>query len=58
VECGPPLDLTNQDSVKAFAAAINARPGPLNILVNNAGLGYTQKSFTPQNVGMLTQASN
>lgn len=55
VECGPPLDLMRQDSVKAFADAISRRPGPLNILVNNAGLGYTKKSFTDQNVGMLTQ---
>jgi WW domain-containing oxidoreductase len=55
VECGPSLDLTSQDSVKAFAAAIAKRPGQLNILVNNAGLGYTKKAFTAQNVGMLTQ---
>eukprot|EP00878_Enallax_costatus_P038677 GHUV01044091.1.p1 GENE.GHUV01044091.1~~GHUV01044091.1.p1 ORF type:complete len:121 (-),score=44.95 GHUV01044091.1:167-529(-) len=47
-----------QESVKAFAEAINKRPGPLNILVNNAGLGYTKKSFTDQGVGMLTQVSS
>ena len=52
---GPPLDLKSQDSVKKFGAAINKRPGQLNILVNNAGLGYTPKSFTEQGVGMLTQ---
>jgi NAD(P)-dependent dehydrogenase (short-subunit alcohol dehydrogenase family) len=55
VEVGPPLDLKSQDSVKKFAAAINKRAGQLNILVNNAGLGYTPKSFTEQGVGMLTQ---
>jgi NAD(P)-dependent dehydrogenase (short-subunit alcohol dehydrogenase family) len=37
VEVGPSLDLMSQDSVKKFAAAIAKRPGPLNILVNNAG---------------------
>eukprot|EP00878_Enallax_costatus_P001002 GHUV01001134.1.p1 GENE.GHUV01001134.1~~GHUV01001134.1.p1 ORF type:complete len:354 (+),score=120.84 GHUV01001134.1:515-1576(+) len=58
VECGPPLDLMRQESVKAFAEAINKRPGPLNILVNNAGLGYTKKSFTDQGVGMLTQVNH
>ena len=47
-----------QESVKAFAEAINTRPGPLNILVNNAGLGYTKKSFTDQGVGMLTQVGS
>jgi WW domain-containing oxidoreductase len=55
VECGPALDLTSQASVKAFAQAILKRPGGLHILVNNAGLGYTKKSFTEEGVGMLTQ---
>jgi len=58
VEVGPPLDLKSQDSVKKFGAAINKRPGQLNILVNNAGLGYTPKSFTEQGVGMLTQVNH
>ncbi|KAF8072396.1 hypothetical protein HT031_000055 [Scenedesmus sp. PABB004] len=58
VEVGPPLDLMRQESVKAFAATLAARPGPLNILVNNAGLGYTKKSFTEQGVGMLTQVNH
>jgi NAD(P)-dependent dehydrogenase (short-subunit alcohol dehydrogenase family) len=44
-----------QESVKEFAAAIRDRKGPLNILVNNAGLGYIKKSFTGEGVGMLTQ---
>lgn len=39
VEVGPSLDLMSQESVKAFAAAIAKREGPLNILVNNAGCG-------------------
>lgn len=55
VECGPPLDLMAQASVKAFAQAILKRPGGLHILVNNAGLGYCKKSFTEEGVGMLTQ---
>lgn len=55
MEVGPSLDLMSQDSVKAFAQAILKRPGSLNILVNNAGLGLTKKSFTEQGVGMLTQ---
>lgn len=58
VEVGPTLDLTSQDSVKKFAAAINKRPGGLHILVNNAGLGYIKKSFTEQGVGMLTQVNH
>ncbi|GBF90754.1 hypothetical protein Rsub_03055 [Raphidocelis subcapitata] len=58
VEVGPSLDLTSQDSVKAFASKIAERKGPLNILVNNAGLGYTKKSFTEQGVGMLTQVNH
>jgi len=45
----------SQKSVKAFAQAILKRPGGLHILVNNAGLGYTKKSFTEDGVGMLTQ---
>lgn len=55
MECGPPLDLMAQASVKAFAQAILKRPGGLHILVNNAGLGYCKKSFTEEGVGMLTQ---
>ncbi len=55
VEVGPSLDLTSQESVKGFASTIARRAGPLNILVNNAGMGYTKKEFTPQGVGMLTQ---
>lgn len=58
VECGPPLDLMSQASVKAFAQAILKRPGGLHILVNNAGLGYCKKSFTEEGVGMLTQVNH
>lgn len=58
VEVGPSLDLMSQDSVKAFASAIAKRAGPLNILVNNAGLGYIKKGFTDQNVGLLTQVNH
>lgn len=58
VEVGPSLDLLSQDSVRKFAEAINKRSGPLNILVNNAGLGYMKRGFTEQGVGVLTQASS
>jgi len=58
VEVGPPLDLKSQASVRAFAAAINARPGTLDILVNNAGLGYNKREFTEEGVGILAQVRN
>lgn len=44
-----PLDLGDLESVRACAAAINARPEPLHVLVANAGIaghqGQTQSGF-------------
>jgi retinol dehydrogenase-12 len=44
-----PLDLGDLASVRACAAAVNARPGPLHVLINNAGLagadGLTKDGF-------------
>jgi hypothetical protein len=55
VEVGLPLDLGSQASVRAFAAAINARPGSLDLLVNNAGISFLKKAFTDDGVGVLAQ---
>jgi retinol dehydrogenase 12 len=44
-----PLDLSDLDSVRACAAVVLARPEPLHLLINNAGLagqkGLTQQGF-------------
>ncbi len=55
MEVGPPLDLGSQASVRAFAAAINSRPGSLDVLVNNAGISFLKKAFTDDGVGLLAQ---
>lgn len=47
--------LHSQASVRAFAKAMNARKGPLNILVNNAGIGFMKSATTEDGVGVLTQ---
>lgn len=52
---GLPLDLTDDASIDAFAAAAEARMGPIEIVVSNAGdvlpataLGVTPEDFTRQ----------
>ncbi|MFI5908462.1 SDR family NAD(P)-dependent oxidoreductase [Dactylosporangium sp. NPDC051541] len=40
------LDLTSLDSVRAAAAALRARLGRLDLLINNAGVMYTPKQTT------------
>lgn len=57
VEVGPPLDLQSMSSVRAFAAELNLRKAPINILVNNAGVGYIKKGYTEDGVGLLNQVT-
>ncbi|MGW0523858.1 SDR family NAD(P)-dependent oxidoreductase [Crossiella sp. NPDC003009] len=42
------LDLSNLDSVRAFAAELTARGDQLDVLVNNAGIGNQPQSHSPQ----------
>lgn len=58
VECGPPLDLVSQDSVRSFAAEINAKYPKLHILINNAGVSFMKKEFTSDNVGVIAQTNH
>jgi NAD(P)-dependent dehydrogenase (short-subunit alcohol dehydrogenase family) len=53
------LDLSNQESVRAFATAFAATRRPLHILVNNAGANFwgARPSFTPGGVGACAQAN-
>lgn len=55
VVVGPPLDLFSQESVSEFAAHINKTYPHLHILVNNAGVSFMKKCFTPKGVGGIAQ---
>jgi NAD(P)-dependent dehydrogenase (short-subunit alcohol dehydrogenase family) len=52
---GPALDLFSQDSVKAFAEHINKTYNELDILINNAGVSFMKKCFTPDGIGGIAQ---
>ena len=44
------LDLADLDSVRAFAAEMAGRGAPVDVLVNNAGIGMAARSLTAQGV--------
>ena len=52
------LDLVSQDSVRAFAAAVNKKYKTLDILVNNAGVSFLKKGYTSDNVGVIAQTNH
>ncbi|PNH06526.1 WW domain-containing oxidoreductase [Tetrabaena socialis] len=58
VVIGPSLDLMSQDSVRKFAAAINEQYPAIHILINNAGVSFMSKTFTPDGVGGIAQTNH
>jgi NAD(P)-dependent dehydrogenase (short-subunit alcohol dehydrogenase family) len=52
-----PLDVADQASIRAFAAAVRERHGTVDILVNNAGAWFTDRRESPGGVE-LTFATN
>jgi len=44
------LDLADLDSVRVFAAELVGRGAPVDVLVNNAGIGMSARSLTAQGV--------
>jgi WW domain-containing oxidoreductase len=58
VVVGPRLDLADQASVRAFAAAYRASGRPLHCLVNNAGVAYHPEQWsTPEGVPAQVQVN-
>ncbi|EFJ49458.1 hypothetical protein VOLCADRAFT_104328 [Volvox carteri f. nagariensis] len=58
VVIGPPLDLISQESVQKFAEYINKEYPQLHILINNAGVSFMSKTFTPEGVGGIAQTNH
>ena len=52
-----PIDVADQSSVRAFAAAFTDRHRSLDVLVNNAGAWFTDKRLSPDGIE-LTLATN
>ncbi|KXZ55707.1 hypothetical protein GPECTOR_2g1257 [Gonium pectorale] len=58
VVVGPSLDLISQESVRKFAETIDKQYPQLHILVNNAGVSFMSKNFTPEGVGGIAQTNH
>lgn len=52
-----PMDVSDQDSIRSFAAAVRARHGQVDILVNNAGAWFTDRRASVDGLE-LTFATN
>lgn len=57
VEVGPPLDLSDNKSVRAFAKTILESKRPVNVLINNAGTNAMKEWTTPEGCGGLAQTN-
>ena len=57
VTVGPPLDLASNESVRSFAEDVVGKCPRLDLLVNNAGVNFVPKAFTPEGVGVIAQVN-
>jgi NAD(P)-dependent dehydrogenase (short-subunit alcohol dehydrogenase family) len=57
VTVGPPLDLASNESVRSFAEDVVGKCPRLDLLVNNAGVNFIPKAFTPEGVGVIAQVN-
>lgn len=55
VVIGPSLDLLSQESVRKFAEYVEKEFPQLHILINNAGVSFMGRTFTPEGVGGIAQ---
>jgi len=51
------VDMTNLDSVNAFAATVQQKHGPVDVLVNGAGLG-PHRAVRRRHAGVLGQGES
>ncbi|GLC47990.1 hypothetical protein PLESTB_000047100 [Pleodorina starrii] len=58
VVVGPQLDLISQESVRKFAEAVDKQYPKIDILINNAGVSFMGKTFTPDGVGGIAQTNH
>lgn len=58
MEVGPPLEMGQPSSIRAFARHYTSAKRPLHVLVNNAGANYLSERLTEEGVPLLTQVGS